>query len=563
MTAMPQPSLHFRAPFVLAWEGPSDASIELQLDALAALGDHLGHVAAAITVPGSLFAAAPAQVAAVLGRHGVLALPYFDLRAPDAAVHGQLSELAEILAVPEMAQRLYAAANVRYAIASVNDNNPDVDAVAGARAAFRGGGVDARLGWVRRTSAFGVRPRALDYVVDLPPYGSVPTGIDAAQRYSYSILVSELARRHADDDVVVPSVLWASGNEVRLAGSGWIVNEISSLKIAYAIDAARRFVLNRLAHGAPFWMLRAAFDPRYPADVRRLGALEELLRQPHVPSATLGRVAEMPAVAASGARIAIVMHLYYPDLWEEFADAIERVPERFDLFVSCPFRVASAMRVRVGRRFPNAVVFGVHNLGRDLLPFLLWLRAGGADAYTYVLKLHGKKSVHIVDTSQAPFGGGEEWRRRALDGLVGSDGHVSAILAAMDAQPGIGLVAAQGQLYDQVAWKCGTADLVATALERLGMPLEVSGYFPAGTMFWARLAALTPLATLPDAALDFEREAGQVDGTLHHAYERMMALVAASAGYLTTDSLTLLSAKAPSTTPARRNSRTACVRPER
>jgi len=95
------------------------------------------------------------------------------------------------------------------------------------------------------------------------------------------------------------------------------------------------------------------------------------------------------------------------------------------------------------------------------------------------------------------------------------------------------------------------------------MPLEVSGYFPAGTMFWARLAALTPLATLPDAALDFEREAGQVDGTLHHAYERMMALVAASAGYLTTDSLTLLSAKAPSTTPARRNSRTACVRPER
>jgi hypothetical protein len=544
MTPTSQPMPHSPARAVIAWEAPAGATIEHQLDALAGMGAHLGGVAAGIMVPGSLLAASAAQVAEVLGRHGLRAVPYFDLRAPDAATHRQLSQLAGAFATPAVAKQLYASGDVRYAIASVNDNGPDPAAMVEARAAITAGGADARLGWVRRTSAFGVRPPALDYVVDFPPYGDVHGGTEDAQRYSYSVLVSDLARRYAGDDVVVPSVLWASGNEARVADSGWIVNDISSLKIAYAIDAARRFILNRLAHGAPFWMLRVAFDPRRPADLRKLGGLADMLRLPHVPSATLGKVADLPAIAASGARVAVVLHLYYPDLWDELAEAIERLPERFDLFVSCPFRVASAMRVRVGRRFPRAVVFGVHNLGRDVLPFLLWLRAGGAVAYTYVLKLHGKKSVHMADTSQAPFGGGEAWRRQALDGLIGSDSHVRALLAAMDATPGIGLVAAQGQLYDQVAWKCGTADLVATTLERLGIPDGVSGNFPAGTMFWARLAALAPLANLPDAALDFEREAGQVDGTLHHAYERMVALVAAFAGFETTDSRALLSAQA-------------------
>jgi lipopolysaccharide biosynthesis protein len=226
------------------------------------------------------------------------------------------------------------------------------------------------------------------------------------------------------------------------------------------------------------------------------------------------------------------------------AEAIARLPENFDLFVSCPYRVASAMRVLVRRQFPRAIVFGVHNLGRDVLPFLLWLRAPGAKAYTYVLKLHGKKSVHIVDTAEAPFGGGEEWRRWALEGLIGSHTHARALLRVLDDQPEVGRVAPKGHIYDQVTWKCGTADLVATALARLGLPNTVSGKFPAGTMFWARLSALSPLADVPDAALDFEREAGQVDGTLHHAYERMMALVAAHAGFQTTDSGTLLSAQA-------------------
>ncbi len=268
-----------------------------------------------------------------------------------------------------------------------------------------------------------------------------------------------------------------------------------------------------------------------------------ILRAPHVASALLGSVADMPTARATDARIAVVLHLYYPELWEEIAATLACLPERFDLFVSCPYRVASAMRVRIHRQFPDATVFGVHNLGRDVLPFLLWLRSANAMPYTYVLKLHGKKSVHIVDNTEAPISGGEEWRRRALAGLVGSKERAGAILKAMDQRPATGLVAPEGLLYDQVTWVCGTSDLMATALARLDQEQRVSGRFPAGTMFWARMSALAPLTMLPDSALDFEREAGQVDGTLHHAYERVLALVTRDTGYETTDTGALLSAR--------------------
>ena len=221
------------------------------------------------------------------------------------------------------------------------------------------------------------------------------------------------------------------------------------------------------------------------------------------------------------------------------------ISEPVDLFVDCPYRVLAAVQDMVGQRFAEASVYGVQNLGRDVLPFMAWLRAvRGARLSGTVLKIHGKKSIHIVDLKVGPFGSGDDWRRGALAGLVGDEAHVRQLLAAFDASPQVGLVAAAGHLYDQVRWKCGTGDLVETALRRLGLERKVEGTFPAGTMFWARGAVLAPLARVPDTMLDFEREVGQVDETLHHAYERLYALVAEGLGFRVTDSRTLLSSAA-------------------
>jgi lipopolysaccharide biosynthesis protein len=242
----------------------------------------------------------------------------------------------------------------------------------------------------------------------------------------------------------------------------------------------------------------------------------------------------------STARLAVVLHLYYPELWDEFAAAIGQIAEPCDVFVSCPLRARDAVARRVRLQIPEAVVTGVHNVGRDVLPFLRWLAMPGVERYDYVLKLHSKKSMHIVDPQMTPVGGGEAWRRRALAGLLPNAGGIATLLTALDRRQDVGIVAPAGLLYDQIAWRCATGDLVATLCRRIGIDGEVSGEFPAGTMFWARVRALAPLMQLPAEALEFEREAAQTDGTLHHAYERLFSLVATARGYATVESAQLV-----------------------
>ena len=55
--------------------------------------------------------------------------------------------------------------------------------------------------------------------------------------------------------------------------------------------------------------------------------------------------------------------------------------------------------------------------------------------------------------------------------------------------------------------------------------------FPAGSMFWARGAALRPLLDLGLSFDDFPAETGQTDGTLAHAIERLFLHSCERAGY--------------------------------
>jgi lipopolysaccharide biosynthesis protein len=165
------------------------------------------------------------------------------------------------------------------------------------------------------------------------------------------------------------------------------------------------------------------------------------------------------------------------------------------------------------------------NRGRDILPFLrladrlLDEGVGGAEA------AH-QTPVHRQD--------GETWRRELLDGLLAPQ-RAQRIFEAFGEDAALGLVAADGHIQPLHYYWGANRHNVQYLAARLGLtqPDVEHDRFIAGSMFWMRLDALRPLFDAHLGIDEFEAEAGQVDGTLAHAIERIFLLAAHHGGYRT------------------------------
>lgn len=222
---------------------------------------------------------------------------------------------------------------------------------------------------------------------------------------------------------------------------------------------------------------------------------------------------------------AIVLHLYYADLWPEFNDELQRLDIDFDLYVSLTWHgpETEALAQDITRAFPRAFVCFTPNHGRDLLPFLLFVNSGCLDGYRAVAKLHGKKSLHRQD--------GGIWRRALVTGILQgprTGERLQAFLADRDAA----IWVADGQHLTEGCWWGSNHAKVRDVLARLEIDLTQGGApsFPAGSIYWLKPLMLRLLQGLRLGVEHFEHEQGQLDGTMAHALERVLGCLAAAAG---------------------------------
>lgn len=230
---------------------------------------------------------------------------------------------------------------------------------------------------------------------------------------------------------------------------------------------------------------------------------------------------------ASPSRVAAFFHAFHLELLPEVRAYLGHIPFPADLFVSTD---TDQKREIVAAAFANwpagrVTVTVVPNRGRDVAPKLYGFGGAHYD-YEYVLHVHTKQSPH--DDRLAG------WRGYLYETLLGSPEVIRGVFAAFAACPTLGLLAPQhvDELRPWIRW--GMNHKLAEALaQRMGfpLPLEAPLDFPSGSMFWARTAALKPLLDLKLGFYDFPAEAGQTDGTLAHAIERLYFLVCEEAGF--------------------------------
>jgi GT2 family glycosyltransferase len=226
-------------------------------------------------------------------------------------------------------------------------------------------------------------------------------------------------------------------------------------------------------------------------------------------------------------RIAVICHLYHPEVGREVRGYLRNLPLPADLFLSTDTaEKADAVRATFSDWEDGRLEVRVlPNRGRDIAPKLVGFADVHAD-HDLVLHLHSKKSDHAHFL--AP------WRGFLFESLLGSKTAVSSILDAFARLPRLGMVAPQH--YESVrrwlGWN-GNYDLALGLARRMGIALSPVRAldFPSGSMFWARPAALGPLLELNLSFDDFPAESAQLDHTLAHAIERLYFLACERSGH--------------------------------
>lgn len=234
--------------------------------------------------------------------------------------------------------------------------------------------------------------------------------------------------------------------------------------------------------------------------------------------------------------IAVVLHLYHHDLWNEIAGYLRNFREwAFDLYVTLTNDKdqpsLDKMKSVILRQYPQAHVLTVENRGMDVGPFFAVLNEmmDNGRRYDLILKIHSKKSEAV-----SGLVAGAQWRQGLLNELLGSQTKIRQIIDLFERFDHIGMIGPKGFLMgmsssDTAAGRNLNQKYMDEYFERLNLQDRSLEFFR-GTMFWIRADLLFNVFR-HNRIQPSEFEQGYLpDGSRAHAMERVFANIVRSQG---------------------------------
>lgn len=210
--------------------------------------------------------------------------------------------------------------------------------------------------------------------------------------------------------------------------------------------------------------------------------------------------------------IAIVLHIYYTDLWRYFEEKLKSLNTPFDLYITLCDEVED-ISDEILNSFPNANIKKYKNKGQDIGPFLQVFKEIRNKDYAYLIKLHTKKSAYDLQL-------GKSWRESLVNNLINSDSIIKRNIAF---------------LQDSDFKMCGSKDWLLDSGTETSTKKYFNGYyqFVGGTMFMVDFQAYKQI--LVDKLIDewYEKMPnGYIqDHSFTHDVERLLGKIVIDAGF--------------------------------
>lgn len=191
-------------------------------------------------------------------------------------------------------------------------------------------------------------------------------------------------------------------------------------------------------------------------------------------------------------KVAVIIHLYYLDLWDEFKTYISNIHYDVDVYINLVDGSAARINLvnfkrNIEKEHKNYKVFINDNVGLDIggtlniMDFLI----KEDKHYDYLLKMHSKKSIH---NGRGDNKNGEIWRDELLKPIVGDYKTVNNVIDIFTENPIVGMVGSKKWIYDKSKndiYK--NSILLKSYINNYDINVDMNDLaFVGGSMFWVR-----------------------------------------------------------------------------
>ena len=219
-------------------------------------------------------------------------------------------------------------------------------------------------------------------------------------------------------------------------------------------------------------------------------------------------------------KVAVQAHIYYEDLIKDIINKTNNIPIKFDLFITTTsIKVKNKLNEYI-TKYSNSNKYEIiilENKGRDILPLLTQLK-NKIRQYKYLCHIHSKKS------KTSPIIG-IQWRNYLYNNLLGNIRVVSEILSDFENIDKLGFI------YPETFYEIIALSFILTKKTKYYMKYIIKKLFPytkignklefpAGNMFWARIAAIYQIFEY-NFNNKFDNEKDQTNDTIMHGIERI------------------------------------------
>ncbi|MFH0255789.1 rhamnan synthesis F family protein [Vibrio rumoiensis] len=236
--------------------------------------------------------------------------------------------------------------------------------------------------------------------------------------------------------------------------------------------------------------------------------------------------------------IAVLAHVYYPDMMGEMLSYIENIPTEYDLYITTATSKSKNEILDylsgVNHHAVNVDVRVMHeNRGRDISALVIECRDVVLEKdYDLICRLHSKKSPQN-DVNQSLH-----FKKQMYDNLVFNRAYTSKLINFMSSNDSIGFITPSmvhvGYPTLGHSWFSNRPKTMEVA-KRLGISVPFDDFSPFaayGTMFWFKPDAMKRLFEEKWAWSEFNAEPGHNDGSLSHVIERLMIYLVHDSGYI-------------------------------